>query len=87
MVSVDIKQHLKKNLTTEFRSCVNVDVDDLAISLVSNLKASAKGWGNPAKPTLFGPLRICIYLNSSYCGRKAAFEEELNDRVQELCER
>ena len=28
-VSVDVKQHLKKNITTELRSCVKVEVADL----------------------------------------------------------
>ena len=51
VLTVDVKQHLKKkNLTTEFRSCVNVDVD-----------------GRPGLPVP----------NSSYCGRKAAFEEDI----------
>jgi len=30
-------------------------------SLVNNLIASLKGWGIPINPTLFGPLRSCLY--------------------------
>lgn len=30
-------------------------------SLVNSLMASARGWGMPAQPTLFGPLRIWMY--------------------------
>lgn len=33
-------------------------------SLVNNLIASANGWGTPAHPTLFGPLRIWMYPNT-----------------------
>lgn len=28
------------------------------VSLVNNFAASAKGWGSPTNPTLFGPFRV-----------------------------
>lgn len=30
-------------------------------SFVNSLRASAKGWGRPNSPTLFGPFRSCAY--------------------------
>ena len=88
---VDVKL---KNLTTEFRSRVNVDVDVLGspslIVLIVDVKlnknvttefrsrVNVNQCGRPGLPVP----------NSSYCGRKAAFEqEELDDRAQELCKR
>ena len=37
------------------------DLWGITSSFVNSLIASLKGWGTPAKPTLFGPLRNCLY--------------------------
>lgn len=36
-------------------------IEGWACSFVNNFKASAKGWGIPMIPTLFGPFRIWMY--------------------------
>lgn len=43
---------------------LRLDKVGLDCSLVKSFKASAKGWGNPAIPTLLGPLRIWAYPNT-----------------------
>lgn len=46
---------------------INMDTEDVRGrrgSLVKSFTASAIGWSSPYGPTMFGPLRNCIYPNT-----------------------